>query len=93
MSGRAKEGVMKHRKIYRDNIHGITKPAIKRLARRGGVKTFSGSVVADIKGLIWSRMNEVLTQAYIVTKSRGAKTINVDDVTYGISVDGGNMSF
>uniref|UniRef100_A0A4W6C5R9 Histone H4 n=1 Tax=Lates calcarifer TaxID=8187 RepID=A0A4W6C5R9_LATCA len=26
----------RHRKVLRDNIQGITKPAIRRLARRGG---------------------------------------------------------
>jgi hypothetical protein len=31
-------GAKRHRKILRDNIQGITKPAIRRLARRGGVK-------------------------------------------------------
>jgi hypothetical protein len=30
--------VPKDRKILRDNIQGITKPAIRRLVRRGGVK-------------------------------------------------------
>ena len=28
----------------RDNIQGITKPAIRRLARRGGVKRISGLI-------------------------------------------------
>jgi histone H3/H4 len=28
----------------RDNIQGITKPAIRRLARRGGVKRISASM-------------------------------------------------
>ncbi|GAA55915.1 histone H2A [Clonorchis sinensis] len=30
--------IKRHRKVLRDNIQGITKPAIRRLARRGGVK-------------------------------------------------------
>lgn len=34
-------GAKRHRKILRDNIQGITKPAIRRLARRGGVKRIS----------------------------------------------------
>ena len=42
MSGKAgkggKGGAKRHRKVLRDNIQGITKPAIRRLARRGGVK-------------------------------------------------------
>jgi hypothetical protein len=35
--GLGKGGAKRHRKILRDNIQGITKPAIRRLARRGGV--------------------------------------------------------
>ncbi|KAG5567236.1 hypothetical protein RHGRI_002703 [Rhododendron griersonianum] len=45
MSGRGKGGkglgkgcAKRHRKVLRDNIQGITKPVIRRLACRGGVK-------------------------------------------------------
>lgn len=41
--GLGKGGAKRHRKILRDNIQGITKPAIRRLARRGGVKRISVS--------------------------------------------------
>lgn len=41
--GLGKGGAKRHRKILRDNIRGITKPAIRRLARRGGVKRISAS--------------------------------------------------
>ncbi|KAG4428425.1 hypothetical protein IFR05_016092 [Cadophora sp. M221] len=37
-------GAKRHRKILRDNIQGITKSAIRRLARRGGVKRISATV-------------------------------------------------
>ncbi|KAM2383296.1 hypothetical protein COP2_042057 [Malus domestica] len=33
-----KGGAKRHKKVLRDNIQGITKPVIRRLARRGGVK-------------------------------------------------------
>nr|XP_021500552.1 histone H4-like [Meriones unguiculatus] len=39
--GLGKGGAKRHRKVLRDNIQGITKPAIRRLARRGGVKRIS----------------------------------------------------
>ena len=42
--GLGKGGAKRHRKVMRDNILGITKPAIRRLARRGGVKRISGAV-------------------------------------------------
>ena len=41
-----------HRKILRDNIQGITKPAIRRLARRGGVKRISGLIYEETRGLL-----------------------------------------
>lgn len=43
--GLGKGGAKRHRKILRDNIQGITKPAIRRLARRGGVKRISASTL------------------------------------------------
>ena len=45
--GLGKGGAKRHRKVLRDNIQGITKPAIRRLARRGGVKRIS---VSDLRG-------------------------------------------
>uniref|UniRef100_G3TS46 Histone H2A n=1 Tax=Loxodonta africana TaxID=9785 RepID=G3TS46_LOXAF len=44
--GLGKGGAKRHRKVLRDNIQGITKPAIRRLARRGGVKRISGLIGA-----------------------------------------------
>jgi histone H4 len=46
--GLGKGGAKRHRKILRDNIQGITKPAIRRLARRGGVKRISASALLFI---------------------------------------------
>ena len=61
MSGRGKGGkeldkggAKRHRKVLRDNMQGITKPAFRRVARRGGVKRISGLVYGDsrrIEGL------------------------------------------
>lgn len=46
--GLGKGGAKRHRKILRDNIQGITKPAIRRLARRGGVKRISASKLTSM---------------------------------------------
>ncbi len=47
--GLGKGGAKRHRKILRDNIQGITKPAIRRLARRGGVKRISASMSSPLQ--------------------------------------------
>ncbi|KAL9331882.1 hypothetical protein ACSQ67_001492 [Phaseolus vulgaris] len=59
MSGRGKGGkdlgkggAKRHRKVLRDNIQGITKPAIRRLARRGGVKRISGLIYEETRGVL-----------------------------------------
>ena len=43
----SKGAAKRHRTVLRDNIQGISKPAIRRLARRGGVKRISGLVYED----------------------------------------------
>ena len=47
-----KGGAKRHRKVLRDNIQGITKPAIRRLARRGGVKRISGLIYEETRGVL-----------------------------------------
>ncbi len=43
--GLGKGGAKRQRTVLRDNIQGITKPAIRILARRGGVKRISGLIM------------------------------------------------
>jgi histone H4 len=50
--GLGKGGAKRHRKVLRDNIQGITKTAIRRLARRGGVKHISGLIYEETRGLL-----------------------------------------
>jgi histone H4 len=52
LQGLGKGGAKRHRKILRDNIQGITKPAIRRLARRGGVKRISGLIYEETRGVL-----------------------------------------
>jgi histone H4 len=55
--GLGKGGAKRHRKVLRDNIQGITKPAIRRLARRGGVKRISGLIYEETRGVLKVRQS------------------------------------
>ena len=57
--GLGKGGYQRHRKVLKDNIQGVTKPAIRRLARRGGVKRISGMVYEETRGVlkVWERQD------------------------------------
>ena len=61
--GLGKGGAKRHRKVLRDNIQGITKPAIRRLARRGGVKRISGLIYEETRGVLKVFLENVLLLA------------------------------
>ena len=61
--GLGKGGAKRHRKVLRDNIQGITKPAIRRLARRGGVKRISGLIYEKTRGVLKVFLENVLLLA------------------------------
>ena len=63
--GLGKGGAKRHRKVLRDNIQGITKPAIRRLARRGGVKRISGLIYEETRGVL--KVHYVPVKAYLPT--------------------------
>ncbi|KAK0795206.1 Histone H4 [Friedmanniomyces endolithicus] len=65
--GLGKGGAKRHRKILRDNIQGITKPAIRRLARRGGVKRISAMIYEETRGVLKTFLEGVIRDAVTYT--------------------------
>ena len=65
--GLGKGGAKRHRKVLRDNIQGITKPAIRRLAHRGGVKRISGLIYEETRGVLKVRSPLIVLSVLIVT--------------------------
>lgn len=72
--GLGKGGAKWHRKVLRDNIQGITKLAIRRLARRGGVKRISGLIFLE----------NVIRDAVMYTEHARRKTVTAMDVVYAL---------
>ena len=73
--GLGKGGVKRHRKVLRDNIQGITKPAIRRLARRGGVKRISGLIYEETRGVLKVFLENVIRDSVTYTKYARRKTM------------------
>lgn len=82
MSGKA--GAKRHRKIAKDTLRGITKPAIRRLARRGGVKRISAGIYEDIRSALKSRLTMILQDVVTFTEYRQAKTVTANDVIFAL---------
>eukprot|EP00924_Labyrinthula_sp_SR-Ha-C_P009796 maker-scaffold_117-snap-gene-0.16-mRNA-1 protein AED:0.11 eAED:0.11 QI:0/0/0.5/0.5/0/0/2/28/140 len=86
--GLGKGGTKRHRKILRDNIQGITKPAIRRLARRGGVKRISGLIYEETRGVLKMFLENVVKDAVTYTEHARRKTVTAMDVVYALKRQG-----
>ncbi|KAI1329748.1 histone-fold-containing protein [Xylariaceae sp. FL0255] len=79
-----KGGVKRHRKILRDNILGITKPAIRRLARRGGVKRISATIYEETRLVMRKHLEDIIRDCVTYTEYRQAKTVTINDVLHAL---------
>ncbi|KAI1015238.1 hypothetical protein LB503_003914 [Fusarium chuoi] len=93
-SGKTVLGGRRHRKILRDSIQGVTKPAIRtntdtvkhrRLARRGGVKRISAGIYDEVRAALKARLESILQMCVIYVEYRNAKTVTVHDVIHSLS--------
>ena len=81
-------GAKRHRKILRDNIQGITKPAIRRLARRGGVKRISNIIYEETRSVLKSFLRSVIYDAIVYTEHAKRKTVTELDVVHALKRQG-----
>ena len=80
LGGLGKPRKIRHRKVLRDNIQGVTKGAIQRLAQVAGVKRISGLVYEEIRGVLKVYLENVLKNAILYTEHSRRRTVSVEDV-------------
>ena len=96
MSGRGKVGKglgkggakRATKKVLRDTIKGITKPAIRRLARRGGVKRLSGLMYEETRSVLRSFLDSVVKDSATYTEHARRKTVTALDVVHALKRQG-----
>lgn len=95
MSGRGKGGKglgnKRHSKVLRDNIKGITKPALRRLARRAGVKRISGLMYEELRTVTKLFLQKVIGMSHVYAEHAKRKTITAMDVVYALKRSGHTM--
>lgn len=82
--GLGKGGAKRHRMILRDHIQGITKPDIRRLARRGGVKRISGLIYEETRGILKVFLENLIRDAVMYTQHAKRMTLTATDVVYAL---------
>ncbi|KAF3179679.1 Histone H4 [Orbilia oligospora] len=86
--GLGASGAKRHRKVLRDNIQGITRPAIRRIARRGGVKRISASIYAEVRTVIKTYLETILESCVAYTEHARRKTVTTTDVVHALKIKG-----
>jgi len=69
-------------------ILGVTKPAIRRLARRGGVKRISADIYTETRNVLKSFLDNVVRDAVAYTEHARRKTVTAMDVVYALKRQG-----
>ncbi|KAK3670204.1 hypothetical protein LTR78_009960 [Recurvomyces mirabilis] len=75
----------RHRKILRDNVQGVTRGDIRRLARRGGVKRISSGIYEEVRFTLKQFLEKVLRDTCAVVENCGRKTVCTTDVVFALS--------
>jgi histone H4 len=90
--GFGKLGASSAKRVAKGNtklvINGITKPAIRRLARRGGVKRLSGLVYDETRNVLKSFLEGIVRDAVTYTEHARRKTVTALDVIYALKRQG-----
>jgi histone H3/H4 len=80
--GLGKGGAKRHRKALKD------KPAICRLARRGGVKRISGLIYEETRGVLKVFLENVIRDSVTYTEHARRKAVTAMDVVYALRRQG-----
>ena len=87
--GYGKVGAKRHtKKSLKETIMGITKPAIRRLARRGGVKRISSLIYEETRNVLRSFLENVIRHSVTYTEHAKRKTVTALDVVYALKRQG-----
>ena len=72
--------------MLRDAIKGVTRPAIRRLARRGGVRRLAGLMYDETRPALTEMLKAVVESAVNVTTHQRAarKTVTRDAVLHAL---------
>ncbi|GAB7325850.1 hypothetical protein MBLNU13_g09921t1 [Cladosporium sp. NU13] len=86
--GMGHSGAKRHRKILRDNISGISKADIRRLARRGGVKRISATIYEEVRAELKHFLKKIMDDIAAIVEMCRRKTICTTDVVWALNRQG-----
>ncbi|AOW00306.1 uncharacterized protein YALI1_A05987g [Yarrowia lipolytica] len=77
-----KGGAKRNRKVIKDVIQGVTKPALRRIARRGGVKRISTQMYQESRTMLKIFLENLIKDAVAYTEHDRRQIVTALDVVY-----------
>jgi len=90
-TGRGMAGAKRHGTVLQDPVQGITKVAIRRLARRAGVKRIPGVAYGETDGVVETFIMNVLHSALANAEHANRQTVTATDIVYALKQLGRNL--
>lgn len=84
----SKSSQPKKRRVLRDNIQSITKPAMKRLSLQAGVKYMSGLNYEELRGILKVALENVLRRAHIYRDYAKRTRVTISDIGQALKDEG-----
>ena len=88
LSRKALKSKVRHRKVLRDNIMGITKSAIKRMFARAGITRASGLMYEEVRGTIKQYMERVIRDAVALLESERKRVLTEKHIVEALRLNG-----
>jgi len=63
------------KKVLKDNVRGITKGSVRRLARRAGIKRISGLLYDEVRSVLKSFVEKVVADSVAYTEYARKRTV------------------
>ncbi|KAE9412595.1 hypothetical protein Angca_007106, partial [Angiostrongylus cantonensis] len=82
--GQGKGGAKRHREVLRKSVRGITKQAIRRLARRAEMVRFSGLAYDEIREVLKVFLESVIRDAMTYCVQAKRRTVTAADVALAL---------
>ena len=86
--GKGGKMARRHGHQTKDPLLGVTKPAIRRLCRRGGVKRINGLVYEETRGTCKAYLENVIKDAITYCEHARRKTVTAMDIVYALKRHG-----
>lgn len=79
-----KQQAKRYGRPKKDPLEGITKPALRRLCRKAGIKRISGLTYEECRVILRNKMVKIIQDASVYTEHAKRRTIMAPDVVYAL---------